>query len=75
MYVANGTTPCQQMNADIWMSKPGSEKEQYAKRLCLLSCPQMQQCLRSTLRHEKRAGVNDGVFGGLTREERIRVLA
>lgn len=75
MYVAKGNTPCLTMDPDIWMSKPDSTQTQYAKSLCLLTCPEMQQCLRSTLRHEKRAGVNDGVFGGLTREERSKLIA
>jgi hypothetical protein len=75
MYVSKQETPCQIMNKDLWMAKEGSARSKQAKVLCTKTCPELEACLRSTLRHERRAGTNFGVFGGLTQVERAALIA
>ncbi|SDT10267.1 WhiB family transcriptional regulator, redox-sensing transcriptional regulator [Friedmanniella luteola] len=60
---------CQNVNPDLFFP-PGTAGARWAaleevRRICQ-SCPVQQECLHWAL----RAGVTDGVWGGLTPEER-----
>lgn len=81
MYIAEGETPCQVENPELWFGRPGSKREARAKAHCL-TCNERLACLSSTLRFERRqmlgngwdAGVQPCVLGGMTAGERDRLL-
>jgi WhiB family redox-sensing transcriptional regulator len=61
---------CQGYDPELWFPVtevgPGADQTRQAKAVCA-SCPVRSECLRWA----QDAGVTDGVFGGLTADERV----
>ncbi|MFD2400347.1 WhiB family transcriptional regulator [Prauserella oleivorans] len=56
---------CRTANAELWFPLEGSAEEAVAKRVCS-GCPVREACLDDAL----AAGIDFGVWGGLTGAER-----
>lgn len=71
MYIAKGEVPCLVNDPKYWFSeREDSKTTRIGKALCRM-CPERADCLRSTIRYERREGeVQPCILGGLTQSER-----
>lgn len=60
------TLPCSVDDPDIWFADPGTQAEEYAKKLCAV-CPRRRPCLDVALENREP----HGVWGGYTTDERV----
>jgi hypothetical protein len=71
MYIAEGKTPCQTENDQLWFAKPGTRGAKKAARFCH-ECPERIKCLESVVKFEAKTGnVQRGIYGGLDMKQRL----
>jgi hypothetical protein len=71
VYIAEGVTPCQVNDPEMWMGdRDNTKKAKTAKALCRL-CPERRECFNSTKRFElSRGEIQPVILAGFSATER-----